>query len=79
MVCSLSLAILWQGELRRLMELLGTGRLAVLLGNAQKEFQASEFFEDSIKLRKFDEGAKKANLKIKSINEYKNLLSSKLI
>ena len=31
--CSLSLAILWQGELRRLMELLGTGRLTVLLGN----------------------------------------------
>ena len=26
MACSLSLAILWQGELRRLMELLGTGR-----------------------------------------------------
>ena len=44
-----------------------------------KEFQDSEFFEDSIKLRKFDEGAKKANLKIKSINEYKNLLVSKLI
>ncbi|MGB5240641.1 MAG: phosphoesterase, partial [Prochlorococcaceae cyanobacterium] len=31
--CSLALAILWQGELRRLMELLGTGRLDVLLGN----------------------------------------------
>ena len=30
LACSLSLAILWQGELRRLMELLGTGRLAVL-------------------------------------------------
>ncbi len=44
-----------------------------------KEFQDSEFFEDSIKLRKFDEGAKKADLKIKLINEYKNLLSSKLI
>ena len=41
MACSLSLAILWQGELRRLMELLGTGRLAVLLGNPQKEFSAS--------------------------------------
>ena len=44
-----------------------------------KEFEGNEFFEDSIKLRKFDEGAKKANLKIKSISEYKNLLSSKLI
>ncbi len=40
LACSLSLAILWQGELRRLMELLGTGRLAVLLGNPQKEFRA---------------------------------------
>ncbi|MCP9773070.1 diadenylate cyclase CdaA [Synechococcus sp. Tobar12-5m-g] len=36
--CSLALAILWQGELRRLMELLGTGRLDVLLGS-QKEDQ----------------------------------------
>ena len=42
LACSLSLAILWQGELRRLMELLGTGRLAVLLGNPQKEFKAAE-------------------------------------
>ena len=40
LACSLSLAILWQGELRRLMELLGTGRLAVLIGNPQKEFRA---------------------------------------
>ncbi len=41
LACSLSLAILWQGELRRLMELLGTGRLAVLLGNSQNEFSAT--------------------------------------
>tara|TARA_B100000700_G_scaffold297740_1_gene362921 strand:+ start:184 stop:1041 length:858 start_codon:yes stop_codon:yes gene_type:complete len=41
LACSLSLAILWQGELRRLMELLGTGRLAVLLGNPQNEFRAN--------------------------------------
>ncbi len=41
LACSLSLAILWQGELRRLMELLGTGRLAALLGNSQKEFRAN--------------------------------------
>ena len=44
-----------------------------------KEFENSEFFESSIKLRKFDESAKKTGLKIKSINEYKNLLFSKLI
>jgi len=43
-----------------------------------KEFESNEFFESSIKLRKFDEGAKKIGLKIKSINEYKNLLVSKL-
>jgi len=41
LACSLSLAILWQGELRRLMELLGTGRLTVLLGTAPKEFRAN--------------------------------------
>ena len=44
-----------------------------------KEFENNEFFENSIKLRKFDESAKKTGLKIKSINEYKNLLFSKLI
>ena len=43
------------------------------------EFKNNEFFENSIKLRKFDENAKKAGLKIKSINQYKNLLVSKLI
>ena len=44
-----------------------------------KEFECIKFFESSIKLRKFDEVAKKKGLKIKSINEYKNLLVSKLI
>ena len=44
-----------------------------------KKFESNEFFKDSIKLRKFDEIAKKVGLKIKSINEYKNLLTSKLI
>ena len=44
-----------------------------------KKFEISEFFENSIKLRKFDEMAKKSGLKIKSINEYKKLLISKLI
>ncbi len=43
------------------------------------EFKNNEFFENSIKLRKFDEGAKKILPKIKSIKEYKNLLVSKLI
>ena len=44
-----------------------------------KKFETNEFFDNSIKLRKFDEMAKKSGLKIKSINEYKNLLTSKLI
>ena len=43
------------------------------------EFMNNEFFENSIKLRKFDEGAKKILPKIKSIKEYKNLLVSKLL
>lgn len=37
LACSLSLAILWQGELRRLMELLGTGRLGVLFGSRSQD------------------------------------------
>ena len=44
-----------------------------------KKFEKNEFFEDSIRLRKFDEVAKKPGLKIKHIGEYKNLLTSKLI
>ena len=44
-----------------------------------KKFERNKFFENSIKLRKFDEVAKKTNLKIRSIKEYKNLLTSKLI
>ena len=43
------------------------------------KFEKNKFFESSIKLRKFDEIAKKSGLKIKSIKEYKNLLTSKLI
>ena len=43
------------------------------------EFESNNFFENSIKLRKFDEHAKKVDIKIKSINEYKYLLTSKLI
>ena len=43
------------------------------------EFKNNEFFENSIKLRKFDEGAKKILPKIKSIKEYKNLLVSKIL
>jgi uncharacterized protein (TIGR00159 family) len=41
LACSLALAILWQGELRRLMELLGTGRLRVLVGDRGRDQLAS--------------------------------------
>ena len=51
----------------------------VMTEEEAKEFETNKFFENSIKLRKFDESAKKVGLKIKSINEYKNLLISKLI
>ena len=43
------------------------------------EFEKIPFFKNSIKLRKFDELAKKTNIKIKSINKYKKLLSSQLL
>ena len=43
-----------------------------------KEFEKEKYFEDSVKLRRFDEGAKKIGLKIKSIEDYKDLLVSKL-
>jgi len=51
----------------------------VMSNEEAKKFETNKFFENSIKLRKFDEIAKESGLKIKSINEYKNLLASKLI
>ena len=44
-----------------------------------KEFEKKDFFKNSIKLRKFDEVAKRNDIKIKSIIEYKDLLSSQLL
>ena len=43
------------------------------------DFQKIASFEDAIKLRKFDEIAKKTNIKMKSIYDYKDLLPSKLL
>ena len=51
----------------------------IMDGKEAKEFESNEFFENSIKLRKFDEVAKRTDIKIKSIIEYKDLLSSQLI
>ena len=50
-----------------------------LLSNKDaKSFEKEEFFKDSIRLRKFDEAAKKIGIKIKDIIEYKDLLKSSL-
>ena len=44
-----------------------------------KDFEKQDFFKNTIKLRKFDEAAKKTNIKIKSIVDYKKLLISQLL
>ena len=51
----------------------------ILNKNESKEFEKKDFFKNSIKLRKFDEVAKRTDIKMKSIIDYKNLLSSQLI
>ena len=51
----------------------------VLNKDESKKFEKKDFFKNSIKLRKFDEAAKKTNIKMKPINDYKNLLSSHLL
>ena len=51
----------------------------VMNDDEAKEFQKEEFFDDSIKLRKFDEAAKKKGIEIKDINEYKDILISNLL
>ena len=44
-----------------------------------EEFEKEKFFDDAIKLRKFDEAAKKIGVKMKDINNYKSLLNSNLL
>ena len=51
----------------------------VLNDNESKEFEKKEYFKNSVLVRKFDEVAKKTGIKMKSINDYKSLLNSKLI
>ena len=51
----------------------------VLNKKESKEFEKKNFFKHSIKLRKFDEVAKRTDVKMKSIIEYKDLLNSQLI
>ena len=50
----------------------------VLNNKDAKLFEKNKFFKDSIKLRKFDETAKKMGIKIKDIIDYKDLLKASL-
>ena len=47
--------------------------------NEAKQFEQNKNYKNAIKLRRFDEGAKKQNIKIKDIKDYKKLLISKII
>ena len=51
----------------------------VLNKKQSEEFEKMPYFNNAIKLRKFDELAKKDNIKIKNIDEYKKLLNSQLL
>jgi predicted HD phosphohydrolase len=44
-----------------------------------EQFTKNKNYENAIKLRGFDEGAKNLNIKIKKIKNYKELLLSKII
>ena len=44
-----------------------------------KEFKKKDYFKNSVLVRKFDEAAKKTNIKMKSIDSYVSLLKSKLL
>ncbi|MDB4279803.1 HD domain-containing protein [bacterium] len=51
----------------------------IMNDNEAKQFEQNKNYENAIKLRRFDEGAKKQNIKIKDIKDYKELLISKII
>ena len=51
----------------------------ILNKKESNEFEKMAYFKNAIKVRKFDELAKKTNVKIKSIDEYKDLLNSQLL
>jgi len=51
----------------------------ILNKKESNQFEKIPYFKNAIKLRKFDELAKKTNIKIKSINDYKDLLNSQLL
>ena len=51
----------------------------ILSNKEAKIFEKDKFFKDSIKLRKFDEAAKRIGVKVKNISDYKSLLEASLI
>ena len=51
----------------------------ILNDDESKEFKKKKYFKNSILVRKFDEAAKKTNIKMKSIDNYISLLKSKLL
>ena len=51
----------------------------ILNKKESKEFEKKDYFKNAIKLRKFDELAKKINIRMRSIDDYKDLLNSKLL
>ena len=51
----------------------------ILNDQKSKEFENKSYFKPSILLRKFDDAAKRTDIKMKSIHDYEKLLSSKLI
>jgi predicted HD phosphohydrolase len=51
----------------------------VLNHEESAKFEVQDYFKSTILLRKFDEAAKKTDIKMKSIHDYKKLLTSKLI
>ena len=51
----------------------------VLNAKESREFENKSYFKPSILLLKFDEAAKRTDIKMKSIHDYEKLLSSKLI
>jgi predicted HD phosphohydrolase len=50
----------------------------VLNDDESTKFEDQDYFKSTILLRKFDEAAKKTDIKMKSIHDYKKLLTSKL-
>ena len=51
----------------------------VLNKNECSNFENNKYFKSSILVRKFDEAAKKIDIKMKTIHQYKKLLTSNLI